>query len=491
MNYTVEILSKLIHYNSKIQVVELKVGQDIHDPVDTALKTLQSEGKVRILSMSGHKGFVFGYKVNILISNITSFNASIRTDFPFIYQSYLVDVRFVAVSTLIKENGGRPPIEEDQNDEEDKADIIASNFIKVHLPNLNEYIPPTEPLTPPHSKQSDEMFGFHSYHTIHSIYNHLEELSRRHSDVLELFELDGVTYEGRKLRGVRITNGVRTSVSHDKPLVYLDGGIHSREWISPATVMYLIEGLIGRREQDKSTQTAALRETFQFVLIPVTNPDGYIYSREERMWRKTRKPAGCQYNLRDCNGDCLLKVCYGVDANRNWDVDYAAKGGSNEPCDTSFPGSAPFDQDCVVIIRDFLLNHKEKIVLSISYHSYSQLFLYPWGYTKSPSPHRIHHTKVGEAFTRAVEARHGVHYKNHPVVNIWHDRFPASWYEVSGTLTDWVHHHLGVVDSYGIELRDEGQHDFRLPVNQILPTGEENFDGLLAVVDNIAYYGAP
>ena len=133
MNYTVEILSKLIHYNNKIQVVELKVGQDIHDPVDQALKTLQSEGKVRILSMSGHKGFVFGYKVNILISNITSFNASIRTDFPFIYQSYLVDVRFVAVSTLIKENGGRPPIKEDQDDEEDKADIIASNFIKVHL----------------------------------------------------------------------------------------------------------------------------------------------------------------------------------------------------------------------------------------------------------------------------------------------------------------------------------------------------------------------
>ena len=51
--------------------MELQVEQAIHEPITHILEDLQSEGKLSILSISGHKGFVFGYKVNLLIPNIT------------------------------------------------------------------------------------------------------------------------------------------------------------------------------------------------------------------------------------------------------------------------------------------------------------------------------------------------------------------------------------------------------------------------------------
>jgi murein tripeptide amidase MpaA len=430
----------------------VSVTPEDHFLVHWVIDHLVSEGALQVLTFSGHEGFIIGYKINLLVSNITHF--------------FSEDVHFGLFETLREEGA------------------VGVQDLSAMIRYRGKVVPPT-----PRPQQSDEQFSFQSYHTQTSMRRHLEDLQLQYSDILELFELDGETYEGRKIWGVRITNDVASEVSRDKPVIYLEGGVHSREWISPSTMIYLIEGLIGLKEQDKSTQTAVLRDTLQFILIPVSNPDGYEYSKINRMWRKTRKPSGCKFNLRDCNGDCLLEVCYGVDPNRNWDIDFGAKGGSSEPCDDSFPGTEPFDQNCVVMIRDFLTAHREKLVLSISYHSYSQLFLYPWGYSKDPTRHYERHKKVGDAFSRAVAARHGVRYRHHPISHIFHDRFPKLWYEVSGTSIDWLYREFGLVDSYGVELRDHGWYQFLLPTNQILPTGEENFDGLLAVIQSIIHLG--
>ena len=35
-----------------------------------------------------------------------------------------------------------------------------------------------------------------------------------------------------------------------------------------------------------------------------------------RLWRKTRKPSGCQQNLENWFGGCFFKMCYGSDPNR-------------------------------------------------------------------------------------------------------------------------------------------------------------------------------
>lgn len=53
----------------------------------------------------------------------------------------------------------------------------------------------------------------------------------------------------------------------------------------------------------------------------------------------------------------------------------------------------------------------------------------------------------------------------------------------SGGSEDWTYGNLNVIYSFSVELRDEGRYGFLLPKDQIIPTGEETFEGLKALVE--------
>ena len=407
---------------------------------------MQEEGKIEFLTTSGHKGFVLGFNVDVLIPpEHIDFFTNAWSAFILLGKS---EVKFISLELLIKRSS------------------------EVKAPTMS-------------TDQDFGFFGYEGYHTLDSIYAYLHFLAEVYPDIAEVFDLDGTTYEGRKIKAIRITNDIRNATSSKKPLVWLDGGTHSREWISPATVMYIADALTGDVEHEKRTKVATLRDTFQFVIAPVINPDGYEYTKFDRYWRKNRKPSGCRFNMRDCDNECIVEECYGSDPNRNWDVNFGVLGSSTDPCDISYPGAEPFDQECVQIVRDYLIEEQATLKLYINYHSYSQLFLYPWGYTREVPIHNEHHTKVGEAFVDAVKSRTGMHYFSHRIVEIHQDHNNDLWYDVSGTSIDWVYKNLGVVNSYGIELRDTGKENFKLSPDQILPTGQENFAGLIAILDII------
>jgi hypothetical protein len=176
-------------------------------------------------------------------------------------------------------------------------------------------------------------------------------------------------------------------------------------------------------------------------------------------------------------------MCYGIDLNRNWDtIHFGEIGISKDPCSLVYPGKTPFDQESTRIVKEYLEPHKEKLKLFVTYHSYSQLFLMPFGYTTKelPKDHE-HHTKVGEAVVEAIKQRHNASY----IV-----MRGAELYPVSGDSFDWAYMKLGVIDSYCFELRPDGDSwkiGFKLPETQILPTAEENVDGLLALIANSKY----
>jgi hypothetical protein len=110
--------------------------------------------------------------------------------------------------------------------------------------------------------------------------------------------------------------------------------------------------------------------------IPIINPDGYQYNIQTNpngggMWRKNRRNNGGSY---------------GVDLNRNygykWGLDN--NGSSPTPSDETYRGPSAFSEPETNNIRQFAENHDFKIALN--YHSYSNLLLYPWGYTDIPCP---------------------------------------------------------------------------------------------------------
>ena len=86
------------------------------------------------------------------------------------------------------------------------------------------------------------------------------------------------------IKGGGITDGGRPIIQliissagmSNKPVIFFDCGIHAREWIAPATCLWIINQLISGYGIDE--EITALIDRYDWKFIPVANPDGYDYS---------------------------------------------------------------------------------------------------------------------------------------------------------------------------------------------------------------------
>merc|ERR1711992_74519 len=197
------------------------------------------------------------------------------------------------------------------------------------------------------------------------------------------------------------------------------------------------------------------RKNLDWYFLPSANPDGYRKSRDDdRMWRKTTT----KYD-----GD----ICQGTDANRNWDFHWSETGASGDSCSQTYYGPEPFSEVENRNVRDFVSARKDRIVFYQTLHSYSQLILFPWGYTTTPAPGYDAMNDLANRGNDALFAVHGEYYEAGCI--------PCVLYTAAGTSLDWA---LGVAHIpyvYSIELRDTGLYGFILPPEQIIPTAQETW----------------
>ncbi|XP_066911292.1 carboxypeptidase B-like [Clytia hemisphaerica] len=298
-------------------------------------------------------------------------------------------------------------------------------------------------------------FDYNKYNRWSDIKMELQNLARSNRGIVSLFQV-GRTYEGETMIGLKVTNGDGRS----KPVVWIDGGIHAREWISPATVMYFMNKMITQQRSDNRVAQALAK--YDFYFMPVFNIDGYKYThtgRRARFWRKTRKPYGW--------------YCYGADPNRNWDSHWETGVGTSSNCQSDvYRGPQPASEVEVQNVQRYLGALNLKSYWNV--HAYSQLVLTPWSWTTTLPRDYSEIKRVGDVFANAVSRRYGTQYKVGPPSRIL--------YAVSGGSIDYTYEKLDVVYSYALELRDTGRYGFVLPANQIQPSGEETSDAFLAAV---------
>jgi carboxypeptidase A2 len=270
---------------------------------------------------------------------------------------------------------------------------------------------------------------------------------------LATMETIGKSYEGRDIVAVHVT-GKGTGA---KPAIFYDGGIHAREWIAPATVEYILYTLLTGYGTDPAI--TPIVDGIAWTIVPIFNVDGYVYTwTTDRMWRKSRTPN-------------TGSSCVGTDPCRNGATGFGGQGSSSDPCDDTYHGPAAFSEPCVKVVTD-ALSKIANLKGYVNFHSYSQLFMSPYGYTTSLPPKTDYNaqTTLGQKFVTAVKGKHGMVYEEGPVA--------TTIYMAAGIINDWTYAQLKVLYSFACELRDTGTYGFLLPTNQIVPTGEEIFEGV-------------
>lgn len=239
------------------------------------------------------------------------------------------------------------------------TDLMKDNQVafKILDYNFQAKIDEQEKSVKPANTSAAEFDWDHYYH-LETIYAWLDLQCQKHSAILKPLEA-GRSYEGVPLKGVKL------SKKSNNTAVFIEGTIHAREWISPATATFILNELL--TSKDKDVQDIA--ENFDWIFFPVINPDGYKATFEkDRMWRKTRQPFG---------------ICRGTDLNRNWASAWNKTGSSPDPCAYDYAGPKVWSERESEQIANFLTNIKksDRVQTYISLHSYSQLVMFPHGYT--------------------------------------------------------------------------------------------------------------
>lgn len=273
---------------------------------------------------------------------------------------------------------------------------------------------------------------YSDFRTLAEIDGRLDELATAHPELVNVFEA-GLSLEGRSIRGLEIAAGA------DKPVLFINAGQHAREWIAVMTGICVAENFVTRAEEPS---IAAILDQVALIVVPVVNPDGYVYSWEsERFWRKNRRDG------------------IGVDLNRNFSIAWGEPGASADPQAGNYHGEAAFSEPESTVMRSLVQDHPD-ILSHVDLHSFGQLVLYPWSFTEDQPPAFDVLDELAVQLADALTGTHGVPYT--PLQG-------SMLYPASGTFPDWSYGEQGI-HAFTFELRPEEVEEF----NQgfVLPPSE-------------------
>lgn len=276
------------------------------------------------------------------------------------------------------------------------------------------------------------------------------------ADNVDFIASIGQSVEGRDIFALLIKGS-----GSNKKSIHFQGNIHAREWISPATVAYIAEQL--------AQNTFEGMESLDILIVPVLNPDGYTWTRENaRLWRKNRAVN---------EGS----VCIGVDLNRNWDDHWGGGGSSGNPCSDTYRGATAASEPETRAIVNTVTSMANEWIGGIDFHAYGQLVLRPFGWTlpRNAQPDNEDELKaLGDLMRDEIlDAGYNTQYTS---------EHSAELYVAAGGADDWFHTASGGKLGYCFELRDRGNFGFVLPANQIIPSGIETLEAVKAFIKHAA-----
>ncbi len=302
------------------------------------------------------------------------------------------------------------------------------------------------------------------------LYDQILQLEQDYPGLVTVHEI-GRSLNDRPILAVNVTSA---QGSRANPEVLYVHTMHAREWVSPYVGMRILRHLLDNYGSDD--RVTNIVDNISFWSIPVQNPDGYQYTHTtERLWRK---------NLRDNNGDGSIDNNDGVDLNRNWGSHWGLdnEGSSENPSSATYRGPRPFSEPANIVLRDFILAHDFKY--TISYHTYSNLILYPvgWQLTTPSIDDALFVAQSGVIGNATIFDR--------LVNDYYRPSVSADLYTTNGEFSDWAYEEAGV-PAYTVELTlgDDGAgsaYGFVFPddADMLNTVFEDNLEFALAVIES-------
>lgn len=297
------------------------------------------------------------------------------------------------------------------------------------------------------------------YKTVPQIEADLKALAAKYPDLAKLEDY-GDSWEkknGKPGHDLYLLKVGRGDLSK-KPAVIYFGNVHAREIVTPEIVLNLAHLLL--EGYGKDAELTAAVDNNAIYLVPMANPDGHVMAEKGNDWRKNTNTSLVNSPL--AGGPSGP----GTDLNRNFGYNWGSVGASSRPQDATFRGASAFSEPETSAMRDLIKSRKFSYLMT--YHSFSNLILWPWGFQDAPPPDK-RLPAVGQKLAAFSK------YKGQQSKDL---------YKTSGDTTDWAFGELGIL-SYTTEIGSWGD-SFDPPFAQMARFWNENKQGALYLLKTAA-----
>ena len=258
--------------------------------------------------------------------------------------------------------------------------------------------------------------GYHDYAEMSA---EVADVAAAYPSLVQRFSV-GHSYQGRELWAAKVSDNV--AADEAEPEVLFTCSQHAREHLTVEMCLYLLDELTSAYGSD--SQVTSMVNSREVYLILNLNPDGSEYdiaTGSYRSWRKNRQPnAGTS--------------AVGTDLNRNWGYRWGCCGGSSgSPSSSTYRGPSAFSAPETRAVRNFVASRvvggTQQLRTAIDFHTYSELVLWPYGYTYSNTATGMNADQYNTFATmgRAMAATNG-----------YTPQQASDLYIADGTLPDWA-----------------------------------------------------
>ena len=306
------------------------------------------------------------------------------------------------------------------------------------------------------------------YKSFSQMESFLYDIANIYPDITKLSSV-GKSYENRDIWLLEISDN--PGIDENEPGIFFMGLHHAREWPSLEICLYIIERLTNSYDSDP--EIINLVNNRRILIMPCVNPDGYVYSHDEgNDYRKNRHEFPEFSSI-------------GVDLNRNYagssNGDPLGSWGTLSGSVSHYYGSelycgpGEFSELETQAVKNVFLDYD--LCSAISWHTYSELVIWPWGYSTSiQTPDDEYLSNVGLEIARRIGTQEGQGY--------YTPQQSAELYPTTGDTTDWAygyyHYVLGKpMFAYTIEACSSF-HPSSSYLEQIV---KENYDGALYLLE--------